>query len=104
MTALITKKLGEGMSETQVVQYFVSEYGEQVLASPTKKGFNLVAWILPFAVILVGAAIIWLALKKWVWQGNAEQPEATPATEIEDEKYKLRLEQELKRFGEGGYR
>ena len=104
MKKLIVEKLDSGMSETQVIQYFVSQYGEQVLVSPPKKGFNLVAWITPFAVILIGALVVWLALKKWVWRGKIEVQSTTTAEDPEDEEYRLRLEQDLKKFGEGGYR
>ena len=104
MTRLIVQKLDEGLSEPQVIQYFVAQYGEQVLASPTKKGFNLVAWILPFAVIIVGAAIIYLALKRWVWQGRSIPADASAADDADDEKYRLQLEKDLKNFAERGYR
>ncbi|MBI2850460.1 MAG: cytochrome c-type biogenesis protein CcmH [Chloroflexi bacterium] len=104
MRTLIQQKLDQGLSEEQVVQYFVTEYGEQVLASPPKKGLNLVAWILPFAVIIAGAIIVYLALKKWVFQGRTSQVEVKTEAEEDDEKYRLRLEQELKQFGERGYR
>ena len=104
MTQLITQKLDEGLSEPQVIQYFVSQYGEQVLASPTKKGFNLVAWILPFAVIIAGAAIIYLALKRWVWQGRVAQVDVGTVNDEGDEKYRLQLEKDLKNFAERGYR
>lgn len=107
MRAIIEQKLDQGFSEAEVIQYFVTQYGEQVLASPPKKGFNLVAWILPFAAIIIGAIVIYLALKKWVRQGKvsqASQIEAKVAAEADDAKYRLRLNQELKQFGERGYR
>ena len=43
----ITELMDQGQGKTQIVAYFVGQYGEKMLASPTKKGFNLVAWILP---------------------------------------------------------
>ena len=35
LTALIEKKLSQGQSKEQIIQYFVEQYGEQVLAAPT---------------------------------------------------------------------
>ena len=35
LTALIEKKLSQGQSKEQIIQYFVVQYGEQVLAAPT---------------------------------------------------------------------
>ena len=105
--ATIAQKLAQGESEEQIIRYFVAQYGEQVLVTPTKSGFNLVAWILPFAVIIAGGGIIYLSLKKWVWQGNVIQTntEAMPEEDEEDDaKYRRRLERELKNFSEKGFR
>ncbi len=35
LTALIEKKLSQGQSKEQIIQYFVVQYGKQVLATPT---------------------------------------------------------------------
>ncbi len=102
MTTLIEQKLVQGQSEEEIIRFFVAQYGEQVLASPPKRGFNLVAWILPFAAILGGGGVIYIALKKWVRQGGRSQISA--GTEEGDEKYQRQLEEELKEFTEGSFR
>ena len=104
MTALIKQKLAQGQSETEIIQFFVDQYGEQVLSSPPKRGFNLVAWVLPFVAILAGGGVIYIALKKWVWQGRQSPTIATTETEEEKEKYQQRLEKELKEFTEESFR
>ncbi len=40
----------------------MDEFGEEVLAAPTKSGFNLVAWLLPLAGLL--AAIVGVTLAR----------------------------------------
>ena len=40
-------------------------YGETLLAAPTKKGFNLTAWVTPFLAILVGGCLVVLTLIRW---------------------------------------
>ncbi len=104
MTALIGQKLAQGQSEKEIIQSFVDQYGEQVLAAPPKRGFNLVAWVLPFVAILGGGGVIYIALKKWVWQGR--QPPTIAAAEAEegDEEYEHRVEKELEEFTERGFR
>ena len=102
--AVIGQKLARGESEAQIIQYFVAQYGEQVLVTPPKSGFNLVAWILPFVVLVVGGGIIYLALKRWVWQGKVQQVDVGTSIEEDDEKYRRRLEKELKEFSEKGFR
>ncbi len=102
MTTLIEQKLAQGQSEAEIMQYFVAKYGEQVLASPPKRGFNLVAWLLPFTAILAGGGVIYLALKKWVRQGSRSQ--ISTVAEETDEKYRHQLDEELKEFTERGFR
>ena len=45
-----------GPTDQQVLDAFAAKYGAIVLAAPTTKGFDLVAWIAPFAVF--GAALL----------------------------------------------
>ena len=57
--ALVT----EGKSDTEVREYFVARYGEWVLLSPPKHGFNWLVWLGPGALILVGLALVLKTLK-----------------------------------------
>lgn len=102
MVATIEQKLVEGQSKDEIIQYFVAQYGEQVLASPPKKGFNLVVWILPFASILVGGVVVYLVVRAWVRRGG--QSLISDMSEKEDEGYQEQLEKELEEFSEGGFR
>src|SRR5579862_8083733 len=57
--------MDRGDSDSLVLQSFVQKYGNTVLAAPTSSGFNVVAWITPFAVFalaLLGA--IWI-VRAW---------------------------------------
>ncbi len=104
MTSLIEQKLAQGQSEEQIIQFFVAQYGEEVLASPPKRGFNLVAWLLPFAAILAGGGIIYIALKAWVRRGKRRPTNAVTQAEEGDEEYRHQLEKELEEFTERGFR
>ena len=46
----LTADVSSGMSDQEVLDSFAGKYGAIVLAAPTTKGFDLVAWIAPFAV------------------------------------------------------
>lgn len=61
-----------GMNKNDVLAAFVKKYGEHVLAAPTKKGFNLTAWILPFASIIFVGFVIVMAIKRWAKVPNRE--------------------------------
>ena len=43
-----------GKSKPEVLQAMVAQYGERILAAPTKEGFNLTAWIIPFVMLVAG--------------------------------------------------
>lgn len=96
MTASIEQKLAQNQPAEEIVQSFVAQYGEQVLAAPRKQGFNLTAWVTPFAALLFGGGVIYAALKKWVRQGRTDRSDEPP--EEVDEEYRRRLEKELKEF------
>lgn len=65
MRETIKQKIGRGETLEQIVSYYVSQYGEVVLSSPTKKGFNLTVWLLPFIGLAAGAGIITLVIILW---------------------------------------
>ncbi|MFQ5911748.1 MAG: cytochrome c-type biogenesis protein CcmH [Nitrospinota bacterium] len=62
---LIEEQIAQGKDKAAILAYFVEQYGEKVLAAPTKRGFNLLAWILPFLAILVGGVGIFAVLRRW---------------------------------------
>jgi cytochrome c-type biogenesis protein CcmH len=57
--------LGRGMSGPQVIAYFRGKYGEKILSAPTTQGFNLLAWIMPFAALLAGGALVAFTVGRW---------------------------------------
>jgi cytochrome c-type biogenesis protein CcmH len=57
--------LGRGMSGPQVIAYFRNKYGEKILSAPTTQGFNILAWIMPFAAIAAGGALMAFTVGRW---------------------------------------
>ena len=93
----LTSGLERGDSDSLVLQSFVQKYGNTVLAAPTQSGFNIVAWITPFAVFLLATAIaVWLVR---MWRARPlSQPVAhpnLPATELDALRRKAREETEF---------
>ncbi len=99
MRDLVIKKLRQGESEEEILQYFESRYGERILATPNKKGFNLVLWVLPFVAVALAAIAIYFLIRRW----STRVPEAPGAhfDEAQLSEYQERLEKELKLFDEG---
>jgi cytochrome c-type biogenesis protein CcmH len=47
------------------LQVFVQKYGPTVIAAPTVTGFNIVAWIMPFVVLVAGIALVVYVVRTW---------------------------------------
>jgi cytochrome c-type biogenesis protein CcmH len=96
----IEEQLQAGKTEAEMVQYYVQQYGEKILAAPPKAGFNMMAWIIPFAGLIIGGGALYLVVRMWAQRrAGAEAVEAlqpAPAPLPED-KARL-LEDELKNF------
>lgn len=63
--AQIKDQLGSGWSEAQVIDYFVAQYGERVLAEPQRRGFTSFVWILPVLIVVIGIVVVWQVLSSW---------------------------------------
>lgn len=83
----------EGKPPEEALQAFAADYGEYVLAAPIKRGFNLVAWILPGAALASGAVILAIALRRW--RPRTAEPLEVALPKI-DPRYLDRLERELR--------
>ena len=64
-----------GYGAQEIIDAFVSSYGEKVLMAPTKSGFNLVGWTMPFGALLVGGGFLAVLLRRWKRRAAAAGPE-----------------------------
>lgn len=76
MKDLIRSQVAAGASDEDVRQYFISKYGEWVLLEPRPSGFNLVVYLLPFVGLLAGAALIFVAVRRWTGPEEGDLVEA----------------------------
>jgi cytochrome c-type biogenesis protein CcmH len=97
--ATIREKLEEGWTDQQILDYFVTQYGERVLARPSTRGINILVWIIPPAVLALGAFFLWRYLRAMSRPAPASPAPSAPAAEapLPADEYVRRLEQELKR-------
>jgi cytochrome c-type biogenesis protein CcmH len=58
-------ELATGLPDDRVLNWFVTKYGPTVLAAPLRGGFDVVAWIVPFAVLLLGLAAVAFVIRHW---------------------------------------
>jgi hypothetical protein len=81
--AELNADIAAGMSDQQIFSAFTAKYGAIVLAAPTAHGFDLVAWIAPFAVF--GAALLGtiLLIRRWAGVAGAKAQTA-PDIPVDD--------------------
>ena len=89
MRNLVREQVQQGKSREEVQAYFVSRYGEYVLLSPPKRGFNLLVWGLPFLAVVAGGGLVYLVTRRWTQQTPTHRPAVDPA-------YSERVRRELK--------
>jgi Cytochrome C biogenesis protein. len=63
--ALLRTDIAAGMSDPEILAAFSTKYGATVLAAPATHGFDLVAWIAPFAVFAAALLGTFLLIKRW---------------------------------------
>lgn len=91
--ATIREKLVAGWSEQQIKDYFVEQYGERVLAQPSTRGINILVWVLPPLVFLVGA--FFLARYLRTISARRPAPANAAAPEPAEDDLAAQLEKEL---------
>jgi cytochrome c-type biogenesis protein CcmH len=96
MRAFIRERIAAGDSKGEIKAQLVDEFGEGVLAAPSKRGFNLLAWLLPLAGLLAGAVVLTLAARRFV--RARPEPGAADGAPPLDPELERRVDEELARF------
>jgi cytochrome c-type biogenesis protein CcmH len=80
----IAKRIAACQTAQQIETALVKNYGQAILAEPSHKGFDLLAWWLPIVAVLGGALI--LAFGVWRWsRGRDDDPPPDAASGLDDE-------------------
>ena len=97
--AFIRRQIAAGKTKEEIKDALVAQYGTEVLAEPQKSGFDLTAWLVPIAAILLAAVGIAIGLRRWRRAGRDGEgpptPGGGPALEPADAE---RLEADLARY------
>lgn len=96
LRAEIRERMGLGHDKQQILAYFMQKYGEKILSAPTAQGFNLLAWVTPFALLAVAGGLVALVVARWSRHGDGPSPPVAPPTGVAP--YRDVLERELERF------
>ncbi|MFP5209537.1 MAG: cytochrome c-type biogenesis protein CcmH [Acidobacteriota bacterium] len=66
--------IAAGETDQQIFAAFTAEYGATVLAAPPTHGFDLVAWIAPFAVFAAALLGTILLIRRWGGRTDGKTP------------------------------
>ena len=89
----IAKRIREGDTKSEIKDKLVVQYGPRILAAPPRKGFDLLAWVLPLVGTFAAAIVVGFAA--WKWTRGREPPSPAPPLDPELER---RLDRELARI------
>ncbi len=70
-----------GYSAAEILDSFTRVYGEKVLMAPRRSGFNWAGYLMPFAAIASGAAVILVLLRRWRVAPRNENVVAIPSSD-----------------------
>jgi cytochrome c-type biogenesis protein CcmH len=98
--AYIQERIAAGDTRSEIKRKLVEQWGTRILAAPPRHGFDLLAWVLPLAGLIVGGAIIGLLAWRWT---RVREPEPAPQRwslngHPLDPEEERRLDEELARF------
>jgi cytochrome c-type biogenesis protein CcmH len=95
---LIQGMIDEGRDKEEIKDALVAEYGPEVLAVPGTSGFDLTAWLVPGAAIVVAGSAILIGLRRWRRATASAGGPAEPRAQELDPDDAQRLESDLKRY------
>jgi cytochrome c-type biogenesis protein CcmH len=92
----IETMIAKGQQPREIIASFRAKYGEKILSAPTVQGFNLLAWVMPFGVIIAGGAALMLVFGRWVKRDSQEAAAMHPAQAVAPE-LRAQLEAEIRK-------
>ncbi|HEX7279956.1 MAG TPA: cytochrome c-type biogenesis protein CcmH [Solirubrobacterales bacterium] len=95
--AFISRLIEEGKSEQQIKDALVAEYGDEVLALPEGKGFNLSAYLVPIVAFLLAVVALAIGVLRWRRAGGGPGDQGGAASRPRDEDTD-RLDADLARY------
>jgi cytochrome c-type biogenesis protein CcmH len=74
MKQFVRTRIAAGDTKSEIKDQLVTQFGKGVLAAPERSGFDLLAWVLPIAALLAGAAVLTVLAWRWTRRPEDELP------------------------------
>jgi cytochrome c-type biogenesis protein CcmH len=91
----IRKLLSEGKTSEQILDFYVAQYGDRILAEPPARGFSRLIYVAPWVFLVTSVGLVFVVIRRLravsPAPARAERPAAAP-TEAEAD----RIDEELR--------
>jgi cytochrome c-type biogenesis protein CcmH len=65
LEAQIRRMVADGMTREAILQHYIDEFGERILVEPRRRGFNVLAYWIPWVAVALGAlGIVWFVKRR----------------------------------------
>ena len=61
---VVQDQVNEGKTKNEIYTFLISKYGEWIVYQPTFSKSNLLLWIMPYFIFIVGGLIIFMIIRK----------------------------------------
>lgn len=81
--AEIQTLIDQGMSKDEILATWAERHGHDALAAPTRKGFDLLAWTMPFVALALAVPVLVVVIRRLGRTGRSrgdggDRPDPTP--------------------------
>jgi cytochrome c-type biogenesis protein CcmH len=97
MKTYIRERIAAGDSASEIKAQLVDQFGPAVLAEPPKRGFDLLAWLLPLAALAIGVVVV--GALAWTWSRRRDSLAGSDSDAL-DPAVEQRVDEALARFEE----
>jgi cytochrome c-type biogenesis protein CcmH len=92
----VRRMLSDGQTRQHILDSYVAQYGERILAEPPARGFNLLLYVAPWVFLAASVWLVVVVVRKLRAPAAAPAAEAPAATVSDDEAE--RIDDELRKM------
>ena len=61
----LDNRVAKNETDDAILAAYVTQYGPTVLVEPPKRGFDLLAWVMPVLVPILALLLVWYVVRSW---------------------------------------
>jgi cytochrome c-type biogenesis protein CcmH len=58
-------RVAKNQTDDEIMAAYVTQYGPTILIEPPKKGFDLLAWVMPVLLPILALIAVWFVVRNW---------------------------------------